>query len=42
VQGIGYIAKLNHFRHATSILSCRTHVNVMLFKELTFLGELLD
>src|SRR5580692_10249640 len=28
VQGIGYITKLNHLGHATSILSCYTHVKL--------------
>jgi hypothetical protein len=31
VQGIGYITKLNHLGHATSILSCSAHVNGIAF-----------
>jgi hypothetical protein len=28
VQGIGYITKLNHLGHVTTILSCVSHVKV--------------
>jgi hypothetical protein len=33
VQGIRYITKLNHLGHATSILSCHSHVNKIAFAQ---------